>query len=409
MIGGMVVGRILRAYREAYTGLPREVWLLAAATLVNRSGTMVLPFMSLYLTRSLGYTASQAGQLLALYGVGSMVGSAAGGWLADRLGAVRVQMLSLVGTGFAFLVVARLTGFTALAVAIPLLSAIADAFRPALMAAVARRSAPEVQARSFALLRLAINLGMSVGPALGGFLAVYSYRWLFAIDALTCWAAAVVLALTLGLGADRRAEAAARPVAVPRSPWRDWPFLAFLLLVVLLGMAFFQLFSTMPLYLRDFYRVTERAVGGLIALNTVMIVLLEMVLLRTIGERDPLRVAAWGGLLVCAGMALFPLGPAKLVAVAAMTVATFGEMLSLPVSNAVVARRAGSGAAGRYMGAYTLAFSASLVLGPALGTEVYEHLGGGVLFLGVGGFGLILWLGFQALAPRFHGSARTAS
>jgi MFS family permease len=273
------------------------------------------------------------------------------------------------------------------------------------MESIARRASPEIQARAFALLRLAINLGMSIGPALGGLLAVHSYTWLFVADALTCWLAAVVLALTLGVTADRRAEPPAATAAPARSAWRDGPFLSLLLLVVLLGVVFFQLFSTMPLYLRDFYHLGERSVGGLIALNTLLIVLLEMVLIHRLQSRDPMKVLGWGCLLVGFGLALFPLGPAPAVAVAAMVVATFGEMLSLPVSNAIVGRRAGSRSAGGYMGADTLAFSVARVLGPALGTAVYDRFGGTVLWLGSGGLGVVLWLGCHALAPRFERSA----
>ncbi len=397
----MPVARVARAYREAFSGLPREVWLVALATLVNRSGTMVLPFLSLFLTRERGLTPVQAGQVLALWGLGSMAGSAAGGWLADRWGGVRVQQLSLLATGGMFLATTAVSGFAGLAVTILLLGAVADAYRPALMVAVARRTPPEVQARAFALVRLAINLGMSVGPAVGGFLALSGYGLLFLVDALTCWASAVVLAVTLGVAADRRLP---RPRATGASPtpWRDPPFLAFLGLVGLLGVAFFQMFATMPLYLRDFYHADERAVGGLIALNTVLIVLFEMVLQRALEPRDPLRVAAWGGLLVGGGLALLPLGPAPLAAVAAMAVATVGEMLALPVTNAVVGRRAGDATTGRYMGAYTLAFSTSLVVGPALGTAVYQRCGGTALWLGAGGLGVALWLGFHALAPAFR-------
>ncbi len=143
-----VTRRIASAYRAAFSGLPRAVWLLALANLVNRSGTMVLPFLSLYLTQSLGFTASQAGRMLSLYGLGTMVGSYLGGWLCDRIGAQRVQLLSFLATGAGFAAAVQLRSFAALAVAVTAISVVAEAFRPALFVAVAQHSSPQVRTRA---------------------------------------------------------------------------------------------------------------------------------------------------------------------------------------------------------------------------------------------------------------------
>jgi predicted MFS family arabinose efflux permease len=198
-----VLGQVTSAYREAFRGLPRRVWLLAVVTLVNRSGTMVVPFLSLYLTTQLGYTISQAGRVVALYGIGSVLGSLLGGWLADHIGAVRVVRWSLIGTGAGFLLLSQVHSLWALAATVLSLSVVAEAFRPAMLSSIALAAPPEVRTRSMSLLRLAINLGMSVGPAIGGLLAVKRYLWLFLVDAGTCWAAVAALA---AVGLDDRAH-----------------------------------------------------------------------------------------------------------------------------------------------------------------------------------------------------------
>jgi MFS family permease len=397
---------LIAAYRAAYAGLPREVWLLAGALLVNRAGTMVLPFLSLYLTRDLDLSAANAGLIIGCFGFGSMAGSFFGGWLSDRVDPVRVQQLSLVVSGFGFLAFTQLRDFTALACGVLILAAIADAFRPALMAAVARRSSPENRARAFALIRLAANLGMAVGPAAAGLLAVYGYVWIFVGDALTCWAAAAMLFVTIGSGAPA-GTADRRQVKVrDGSPWTDLPFLGFMLLLVLLAMAFFQVWSTVPLYLRSFYGLLERSIGFLLALNALLIVLFEMLIIRAVENLDRMKMVGLGAFLVCGGLAILSLGSGLLTAVLFMVVLTVGEMLSMPITNAVVAERAGVDSVGRYMGVYTLAFSTAFVIGPIAGTAIYQNLGPQQLWCGIGFAGIFLALAFNALSKPLRPQRR---
>ncbi len=392
------VHRFVSAYADAFSGIPRTVWLLSGAALVNRAGTMVLPFLSLYLTLDLGLTAARAGQIIGCFGLGSMAGSYFGGRLSDRFGPMTVQQLSLFASGIGFLLFTRLKTFSSLAVGVLILATVSEAFRPAIMSAIAQHSKPDNRARSFALLRLAVNLGMAIGPAVAGFLAYYGYAWLFVADALTCWAAGLILFVVFrGKRVDVEVEnRGIQPEG--RSPWRDGPFVLFLLLICLLGMTFFQVWSTMPLFMREFYHSSERAIGGLLSINALLIVLFEMVLIRAVEHLDRMRVVAVGALLVGVGLAMLPLGPPYAVAVLAIAILTLGEMLALPIANVIVAERAGTKETGRYMGAYTLAFSTAFVFGPVAGTAVYEHVGADVLWFGIGALGVLLALAFAALS-----------
>ncbi len=393
-----MIRSLATAYRASFAGLPREVWLLSGALLVNRAGTMVLPFLSLYLTVDLGLTAVRAGQIIGCFGLGSMIGSYAGGWLSDRMSALRVQEMSLFASGAGFLIFTRLESFGSLALGIFVLAAVSDAFRPALMASVAHYSPPATSKRSFALIRLAANLGMGIGPAIAGLLAHYSYFWLFVGDAVTCWLAALMLIRTFGAGVRPTDDETTATTPLGRSPWRDGPFLLFLLLIMVLAMTFFQVWTAMPLFLRAFYDASERAIGLLLSINALLIALTEMLVIRAVENFDALRTVGVGAFLVGAGLALLPFGPPYAIAVAAMVVLTIGEMLAMPISNTVVAQRAGHGQVGRYMGAYTLAFSAAFVIGPVAGTAAYEHLGPDALWFGVGGVGVLLGLGFASLS-----------
>ena len=223
---------IARRYREAFSGLPREIWLLCLITLVNRAGTMVLPFFALFLISDRGMGVAAAGQLMALYGVGSIAGSFLGGWLSDRVGSIRAQQFSLVSAGVGYLVILQVESIEALSLVILLSSVAAEGFRPAVMTSIAHRAPRGLQARSFALLRLAINLGMAIGPALGGMLALHSYSLLFIVDAATAWLAALLLAWMVRSRGRSPAEQEPKPPPGARSPWRDGPFLLLTLLVI---------------------------------------------------------------------------------------------------------------------------------------------------------------------------------
>ena len=402
-----MIRRLGQGYARAFAGLPGEVWILAVATLVNRAGTMVLPFLTLYLTGQFGWSPAAAGRMLALYGAGAIGGAFLGGWAADRWSPVAVQQFSLVGTGVGFLALTRLSSEHAFGIAMVVISLVAEMYRPALLAAAGKDVPAEVRGRSMGLLRLAVNAGMSIGPALGGLLATVNYDLLFVADACTCWAAAAVLFL-VRRRATRRARAAfaeaggaveAHPGEAPPSgsPWRDGPFVLFLGLATLLAIVFFQINGTFPLYLHHEYGLSEAGIGALLGLNALVVVACEMLILHRIERLPPLSVIAPGAFLLCLGFALLPLARGAVYAAATVLVWTIGEMLTLPMANIFVAARAGSARSGRYMGAYTMSFATAFLIAPALGLSVYGRWGGAVLWGAAGVVGLALWLGFRAL------------
>src|SRR3954447_19211813 len=170
---------IAAAYREAFSGLSRSVWLLSIASLINRAGTMVMPFLMLFLIEKRGFTKTQAGQTLALYGLAAMAASYFGGRLCDRFGPLRVMRWSLVLTGLSFWALGAAPGRLAISAMVLVLALVGEVFRPANLSALTVASDAGERARSIALMRLAVNAGMTVGPSVGGLLAAFSYGWLF--------------------------------------------------------------------------------------------------------------------------------------------------------------------------------------------------------------------------------------
>src|SRR5262249_40489692 len=164
-------------------GLPREVWLLSLVTFVQRSGTMVLPFLTLYLTTQRGFSVREAGGVLSLYGVGAIGGAYIGGWLSDRLGSITTQLLSMSLSAGGLIVLSTLYSPHGIVAMVILLSILAEGGRPANAATLTELSPPSLHVRVFGLRRLGMNLGMSIGPAVGGVLVAYSYLWLFFVEA----------------------------------------------------------------------------------------------------------------------------------------------------------------------------------------------------------------------------------
>ncbi|MCI0568279.1 MAG: MFS transporter, partial [Acidobacteria bacterium] len=285
-----MIGRIAASYRQAFSGLPRAVWLLSAVTFVNRSGTMVVPFLVLYLTKAMGYSAAGAGRVLGLYGLGALAGSYLGGRLSDRISAQRVLLLSLSLSGVAFFFLGQLRHPLALGATVFTLAVLSEGFRPALATALVEASRPGERSRAFVLNRVAINLGMSFGPAMGGFLALHNYHWLFWVDGGTSLLAAAILAKTLHASRHHAKPAPDPASAGALSPWSDGPFLVLSVLMVLYGLVFFQLIGAFPLTLRDRFGLAENWIGISLAVNTLVIVLFEMVLVHSLRRRDPYRV-----------------------------------------------------------------------------------------------------------------------
>ncbi len=394
-----MVRRALEFYRGAFTGLPRPVWIICTALLINRAGSMVLPFLGLYLTSRLGFSKGTAGWVLLCFGLGSLAGSLAGGRLCDRIGAIRVQIGALVGGGLALIGLAWLRTPASLGIGIFIAAALADAFRPAAMTSIVVLTPEAARTRAIGLLRMAANAGMSIGPAAGGVLARIDYLWLFVADGATCLLAAAVL-----WGMLRPAQPLVRERGGPQragSLMTDAPILLFLLGLLGLSIAFFQVFGTYPIFLAERLALDERVIGALIAMNAGLIVLLEMPLLHLLERRTPIRLTALGALLIGGGLAMTASAGSVGPLLASIVVWTFGEMLCFPFAAVVITAHAPRESIGGYMGAFAVTFSLAAIIAPPAGLRLYDALGGASVFIACGIIGLLTCAGFLLLGPVF--------
>lgn len=401
-----------RLYREAYRGLPPAAWLLATATLVNRIGTMVLPFLTLYLTRHIGFKTAEVGLLLGACGIFGVAGSYLGGKLCDHLSATRVQIYSLISSGLLMLALGFVQQRWLLAAGLAIFSLLGEMFRPASAVSLQSVVPPELRGQAAGLRRLAINLGVSAAPVVGGLLAMYDYFLLFAIDGGTAILAGLFLLFAFRAPAGKRFEEAPQSASAIyrreafRSPWKDRLFLAQQALLMLVGVLFLQTFSTLPLSLSRDYGLREDAIGLLLAINPVLIVLLEMVLLRLLGPLPILPVIAGGSFLIGIGLGMLGFGQTLVWAALSITVFSFGEMLAFPLAEAWVANRASDSNIGTYLGIYSMAFSISRAVSPIVGLAVYDRFGSQLLWTFTGIAGVMLAFTFLLLNRREKAAIR---
>lgn len=364
--------------------LPREMWIFSAATLINRMGMMALPFLALYLTEKLHYSQAHAGYVLSIYGIGALITAPLSGRLSDRVGPLHIMRLSLMLSGALLFLVPLVQNYYALCGLVFVWAILNEAFRPAGMSIISDWVFPEQRKAAFALNRLAINLGMSIGPASGGFIATASFSALFIIDGATSILAGLVLVFAaLRTHVPHVAEAHARRApTLTQSVFTDRRFLYFLLAMLPVVIVFFQHNSTLPLFIVRDLQLPESTYGLLFALNTMMIILFEVPLNTSMAHWSHRSTLALGSVLWGLGFGVLIFTNNWHGAALSIAVWTFGEMMLFPGSANYVAEIAPSERRGVYMGAYQMMFSSGFILAPWLGTQTLERCGAQWLWAG---------------------------
>lgn len=392
---------IVALYRDAFGGLPRLTWLLCAAAFLNRCGAMVVPFLGLYAKERFGYSPEQAGVVLSLYGGGAVAGSWLGGRLADRVGPVRIQVRALFLTGAWMLAMTQVLSPGWLEASVFGLAVLNEMFRPGSITAVATSCPPAVRRKALALNRLALNLGWAFGPTIGGYLVAVDFRLMFVVDGGTCALAALFLATCVG-GYDPK-PVPPPPAARPARPLGDRHFVALMIANVVVLLAFMQYFTTGSRVFED-QGYARSTIGWFLAVNPIVIVLFEMLVVHALQHRPALPLVGLGAFVVGLGYLslLLPFGGAGIVL--AMAVVAGGELLQMPLLSAYVNEHAPAHARGAYNGVHGMTFSVGQILAPALGGWLYARFGPAVLWQVCSALAtvaaLLFWRAARAARPR---------
>lgn len=401
--------RIFSLYRESFSNLHRNAWILAIAMFINRSGSMVLLFTSLYMTKQLHFTIGQAGVVMSFYGIGSVLGSYSGGWLTDRRNFFDIMVFSLIASGLILLLMLLVKTQLFLSLVIFAYAFFADMFRPAHSAAIAAYSAPDNRTRTVSLARLAINLGFSVGPAIGGVIALHlGYLWLFVVDAVTAFAAAGMIYIYLPKHAaekDRHQNAVLKDSNT--SAYRDRSYLFFIFLVALYGICFFQLFASVPQFFSNVCNYNEDTIGLLLAFNGLLVVVIEMPLIAHLEKRKKLfRYIVAGTLCIPVSFWILQNGNGLILwALVYTIIITFSEIFAMPFMMNHALSSSPKERQGQYTALYSIAFGIANIVAPSLGLGIAGKFGFDEMFYFFIGLSVVTASGFAWLGKTRKAAA----
>lgn len=379
-------------------GIPRPFWALLVGTFITKAGSFVMPLLFVYLTQVRGIELPIAGAITSLYGAGSLLGSLAGGIMADRYGRKFTMLVSLL-VGAAFLALLGLSReLPAIALSTLLLGATADAYRPASLALSADLIAPEHRLKAFAMQYWAINFGFAVAAVVGGYMAKRNFTLLFIGDALTTLVLSIIVWRLIPESRPKPSTDAPKPGSL-LTPFVDRRFAPFLFFNFLIALVFFQHLSSMPDDMKAKGLSTEDF-GWAVASNGLLIVLLQPIVTRLAAGLRQSSVLAAAALLTGLGFGLYVFAHSLPAFVGCVAVWTLGELLFAPVNSTIVAQLSPLHLRGRYQGAFVLTWSTAAMAAPLLGASLIPKIGHELIWVGCFGVGVLVTIGHLVISAR---------
>lgn len=402
---------VRRALAETTGGLPAGFWWLWTSTLINRLGGFVVTFLALYLTAGRGYSATYAGLVASLYGLGCAVAAVVGGVLADRVGRRPTLLGAQLGTAAFTVLLGLAHSQTAIAVTALLLGLASNASRPAVSAIMADMVGPEDRVRAFSLNYWAINIGFGVSAAVAGLVAAHGYLLLFLADA----AATLLCALVVFVKVPETRPGVV-PVPAPQQPagptepgttagparvglgavLRDGPFMALVGLTFLVALVAQQGSTTLAVDMGA-AGLSATEYGLVISLNGLLIVLLQIPVTRMTEGRSRAALLFTAALLTGGGFGLTALAHSAAFYAVTVAVWTVGEIIQAPTTMALVAELSPVEARGRYQGVYSLSWSGASFLAPAAGGFLLDRAGDGTVWGACAVLGAVAAVGYALL------------
>ncbi len=374
---------------------------------------MVLPFLSLYLTKDLEWSLSMAAIAGTSFGLGSLVSSILGGYLSDRYPLFKIMLFALIGGGICFILLTWITSFIAFVIWVFITTTVADILRPAAMGAVSEFSDETNLTRGISLLRMAINLGFAVGPFFGGFLIEnIGYQFIFIADGVTCILAGFLLLyffndkMSLQLNRDIDGKKFDPKLKNP-PPFLDFKFMLFLFFNMVMLIMFFQLFHTIPLFFTEVFHLTESEIGKFFMMNGLLICLTEMPIIYYFEKRKmAYRPMVWGACLIGTSFLFLIFGtPHFLLTIILFNVViSIGEIINFPFISTISILRAKEDNKGLYIGFMTTMFSLAFLLAPLAFMPFVESIGYKVVWISCCVLSLISALALYLLKPSFEHS-----
>jgi len=393
------MNRALQIYRE----YPRTFWMMIVVNFVDRLGASLLfPFFALYLTKKFDVGMTQVGGLFAVFFISSFLGSFPGGALTDRFGRKGIIIFSLIATSFSTMLMGFVNEFQFFLLVAFVSGIFTDVGGPAYEAVFMDVLPPEKRTSGYGIRRVAFNLSSVIGPVIGGFIAARSYLALFVIDAIVSAIVALMVFFMIpetkpAPPEETEPESTADAFRGYLQVLRDRKFMAFTFVCFLTWFVYMNMNTTLGVFLRDQHGLPESGFGWILSLNAAMVVLLQFSITRRTEKYPPMLMMAFGACFVAVGLFLYGFVSTFLFFAIAMAILTVGEMITIPIAQAVVASFAPEEMRGRYSFVYGNSWGISFAVGPYLAGLVLDNYDPNLLWYACGMIGMIAVLGFLVL------------
>ena len=401
-----MIKTLLKNYLKNFSQFSPEVKVLAVTTFINRLGTMVVPFLSKYMLEDLHFTYSQIGWVMVFFGTGSFIGTWISGKLSDKIGFYKVMVFSLFTSGILFMVLQFLTTFYSFCLGVLLLTTVSDMYRPAMLVSLDTYAGRKERTKALSLIRSSVNLGFMFGPLIGGIIiTLLDYSFLFYMDGATCILSILLFALYVKEKKLPYKLNSFKHIKEENSIFQDKPFLIHLVVTLITGILFFQMFTTLSLYYKEVFNFTSIESGLFLALNGVIILLFELSIVSYAESRNlnKLTLVSYG-VLAMAVSYLFLLIEHSIAALIAMMIfMTIGIMLTFPFANSFVKNRSFKKQEGKFMAVFTMSYSVAHILSTKTGMTIVAEYGYEVnwIFLACLGFiGFVLAYGLIFMVSK---------
>jgi MFS family permease len=398
------MNRALQIYHE----YPRTFWMMILVNFVDRlGGSLLFPFFALYITKRFDVGMTQVGGLFAVFFISSFIGAFPGGALTDRFGRKRIIIFSLISTSLSTLLMGFVDTFQLFLIVAFISGIFTDVGGPAYEAVFMDVLPEEKRASGFGIRRVAFNLAIVIGPVIGGFVAARSYLALFVIDAIVSAIVALMVFLLIpetkpAAPEGKNQESTAETFRGYLRVLRDGKFIAFTLVCLLTWFVYMNMNTTLGVFLRDQHGLPESGYGWLISINAAMVVLLQFAITRRIEKNPPMLMMALGTFFIATGLLLYGFFDTFWLFAVAMAILTVGEMVTIPIANAVVAKFAPEEMRGRYNFVYGNSWGISFAVGPYLAGLVMDNYNPNLLWYACGIIGMVAVMGFLALHRSLH-------
>ncbi len=396
----MLFSNSMKRISTIYQEYPKQFWVIVGSNFIDHvGGALIFPFFALYITMKFQVGMTEVGLLFALFSVTDMIGNMIGGALTDFLGRKTMIILGLIisaltslGMGFVqelqwFYVMGAISGL------------FATAAGPAHEAMLIDILPEKKRSEGFGVMRVAMNLSVAIGPAIGGFLASRSYLILFIADTVTSLITALIVYLvveeSMPVKQETKDKKSFKTTFIGYGDvLKDKKFMWFVVISTIATLVYSQMYSTLSVFLRDVHGVPESGYGWLMTLNAGMVVLFQFMITRRISKRPPMLILALGSLLYVIGFGMYGFVDGYLMFMLAMVIITFGEMVIIPVAQAYVGNAAPEDMRGRYSGVMGFSWMIPWMIGPLLAGLIMDNGDPNWVWYGSAILGLVAALGF---------------